>query len=95
MTLLDKQFRAWYDYSMKTAISMPDPLFDAAEKLAKRLKLSRSALYARALEDYVRRNSPDTITEQLNRALAAEPDEPDPFMAAAATSVMRRAEWDE
>jgi mRNA-degrading endonuclease toxin of MazEF toxin-antitoxin module len=33
---------------VKTAISIPDPLFDAAERLAKRLRIARSQLYCRA-----------------------------------------------
>jgi metal-responsive CopG/Arc/MetJ family transcriptional regulator len=78
---------------MKTAISLPDPLFEAAEKLAKRMKVSRSALYARAVEDFVRRNEPNDITTELNRVLADEPQERNPFVDAAATAMLRRTEW--
>jgi metal-responsive CopG/Arc/MetJ family transcriptional regulator len=38
---------------MKTAISIPDLLFDEAEKLAQRLGMSRSELYAKALAAYI------------------------------------------
>jgi metal-responsive CopG/Arc/MetJ family transcriptional regulator len=80
---------------MRTAVSLPEPLFEAAEKLAKRMKLSRSALYARALEDFVRRNDADDLTAQINRVLADEPQERDPFIDAAAAAMLRRAEWKE
>ena len=38
---------------MKTAVSLPDEVFDEAEHLAKRLKISRSELYAKALAELV------------------------------------------
>ncbi len=80
---------------MKTAISLPDPVFDAAEKLAKRLKVSRSALYARAVEEFVRRNDPDDLTAEINRVLADQPQERDPFIDANAAAMLRRTEWTE
>jgi len=38
---------------MKTAISLPDPVFNQAEALAQQLGLSRSELYTRALQAYL------------------------------------------
>lgn len=38
---------------MKVAISLPDPVFRDAETLARRLRKSRSKLYAEAIADYV------------------------------------------
>ncbi len=80
---------------MKTAISLPEPLFEAADKLAKRMKVSRSALYARAVEDFVKRHNPDDLTAEINRVLATEKQERDPFVTAAATNTLRRVEWNE
>jgi hypothetical protein len=51
---------------MKTAISLPDPLFRSAERLAKRLKISRSALYADAVAAYVVQHQNKSVTERLN-----------------------------
>jgi len=51
---------------MKTAISIPDPVFKSAEKLAARLGVSRSQLYARALASLVEQHSEDVITAKLN-----------------------------
>ncbi len=50
---------------MKTAISLPDPLFLSAERLAKRLKVSRSALYANAVAAYVVQHQKKSVTERL------------------------------
>jgi metal-responsive CopG/Arc/MetJ family transcriptional regulator len=51
---------------VKTAISIPDPLFAAAEEAARELGLSRSALYVRALRRYLARYQQTGITERLN-----------------------------
>src|SRR5262245_42454497 len=59
-----------YTGGMKTAISIPDPIFREAERLARRLKKSRSQLYAEAMADYLRRHDPDAVTEALNRVCA-------------------------
>ena len=75
---------------MKTAISLPEPLFEAAEKLAKRMQLSRSALYARAVEDFVRKNDQDDVTNRINRVLAEALQERDPLIGAAAKKMLRR-----
>ena len=48
---------------MKTAVSIPDPLFDAAEKMAGRLGISRSRLYAHAIERFVKSYRKKGITE--------------------------------
>ncbi len=57
---------------MKTAISLPDNLFSAADELAKKLGISRSLLYQRAVEYYLRANSHDVIRESLNEVYAGE-----------------------
>jgi len=53
---------------MKTAVSVPDEVFDEAEHLAKRLKISRSELYAKALAEFVSRHAP---TLSLTRSTAS------------------------
>lgn len=53
---------------MKVAISLPDDLFKRAESFASDNKMSRSALYAVALEKYVQSHEEDEITAQLNEA---------------------------
>ena len=51
---------------MKTAVSIPDHVFRSAEKLAARLGVSRSELYAKAVAAMVEKHSDDLITSQLN-----------------------------
>ena len=55
---------------MKTAISIPDEQFTAAEKLAARLGLSRSELYQKALAEFIAKHSDEKITEKLNEIYA-------------------------
>ncbi len=52
---------------MKTAVSIPDRVFQSAEKLAARLGVSRSELYAKALAGLVEKHREDLITSQLNK----------------------------
>lgn len=68
---------------MKTAISLPDELFDAADDLARRLGLSRSALYARALREYLARHRDRRVTERLDQVYGASPEGLDPTLRSA------------
>jgi predicted transcriptional regulator len=78
---------------MKTAISVPDAVFDEAERLAKRLRISRSALYSRAMREYLARHAPDRVTDALDD-LADEMDTgADPFVTAAGRTILERDEW--
>ena len=78
---------------MKTAISLPDDLFKAAESLAGRLGMSRSRLYAAALEEYLARHQARRVTEKLDAVYAAEPSELDPRLAAAQRRALKGSEW--
>ena len=79
---------------MKTAVSLPDDLFRAAERQAKRAKKSRSKLYAEALAEYLTRHAPDEVTDAMNRVVEQlqEPG-PDPFLVAAGRRGFERTEW--
>lgn len=78
---------------MKTAISVPDAIFEQAERLARRTKRSRSELYSNALADYLARHDPDRVTEAMNRALAEAGVDVDPFVATASRRVLKRVDW--
>ena len=58
---------------MKTAISLPDTLFKAAESLAGRLGVTRSRLYAAALEEYIARHDARRVSERLDAVYSREP----------------------
>lgn len=78
---------------MKTAISVPDALFQDAEQLARKLKKSRSQLFSEALAEYLARHTPDDITEAMNRVVDLTGEEPDPAIDTAARKVLERVEW--
>ena len=60
--------------NVKTAVSVRKTLFDQAEDLARKLKVSRSRLFALALEDYIRRQQNQDLLAQINAAYADERD---------------------
>jgi len=78
---------------MKTAVSLPDEVFDEAEHLAKRLKISRSALYAKALAEFLSRHVPEAVTESFNRVCAEVQGEPDPAFQRAARKILKSSDW--
>ncbi len=78
---------------MKTAVSLPDDVFQAAERHARRARKSRSQLYAEALSEYLSRHAPDEVTEAMNRVIDQLNEPPDPFIRAAAKRILERAEW--
>ena len=78
---------------MKTAISLPDDVFRAAEKHARRAKKSRSQLYADAISEYLARHAPDEVTEAMNQVVDQLEEPRDPFVNAAARRILERTEW--
>jgi metal-responsive CopG/Arc/MetJ family transcriptional regulator len=78
---------------MKTAISLPDAVFHAAERQAKRARKSRSQLYADALAEYLSRHAPEEVTAAMNQVVDQLDESPDPFVLATAQSVLLRVEW--
>lgn len=78
---------------MKTAVSIPDALFQQAEIAAKELSLSRSEFYARAVEAFLRAREQSDVTESLNRVYATEPSELDEVWAKMQFSSIPREEW--
>jgi metal-responsive CopG/Arc/MetJ family transcriptional regulator len=57
---------------MKVAVSIPDDLFDSAETLGKRLRVSRSRLYATAVAEFLAKHKGRKVTERLNTVYGAE-----------------------
>jgi metal-responsive CopG/Arc/MetJ family transcriptional regulator len=58
--------------TMKTAISIPDDVFEEAEITAKQLGLARSQLYVRAIKEYIEKHDKNKITEKLNKIYYAD-----------------------
>lgn len=82
-----------YTSGMKTAISIPDPVFDAAEKLAARLRVSRSELYSRALREYLADRLERSVTERLDEVYAGEESSLDPALARLQSASLDRDDW--
>ena len=78
---------------MKTAVSIPDDIFERAERFARRTQRSRSEVYAAALDDYVVRHAHDEVTDAMNRVCDQVGDSDDAFVAAASRRVLDRVEW--
>lgn len=78
---------------MKTAISVPDDVFDRAERAAKRLHLSRSELYSRALAEYLDRHTPDELTARIDEAIGAVGQPVEPFVRVQSRRILRASEW--
>jgi predicted transcriptional regulator len=78
---------------MKMAISLPDRVFQDAERLAERMQKSRDQVFSEAMAEYVARHDPDAITEQINAVCAEVDTRPDLFVATAARQVLERTEW--
>lgn len=78
---------------MKVAVSLPDDLFEEAEQLAENLGTSRSALYARALAEFISGHSAERVTQGLDQAIAMLDPDAAPFVSAAARSTLARSQW--
>ena len=78
---------------MKTAVSIPDDVFEGAERLARRTNRSRSRLFSDALKEYLARHTPDKVTQAMNKALAQIGEEEDSFVSSAARRVLAPSEW--
>ena len=78
---------------MKTAVSIPDPVFQSAERTARRLKLSRSELYARAVAAFVEAHRSDDVTKRLDDVYKTEPSTLDPVIEAMALTSLEQDEW--
>jgi metal-responsive CopG/Arc/MetJ family transcriptional regulator len=78
---------------MKTAISIPDDVFVSADLLAKRLDMSRSELYARAVQQYVAECRHAGVKEKLDQVYASENAYVDPAVLNAQATSIPIEEW--
>lgn len=78
---------------MKTAVSIPDEVFEKVERLARRAGRSRSEVFSAALAEYVARHAPDEVTEAMDRVCAKLVDHQDAFVSAAGRRVLENTEW--
>lgn len=78
---------------MKTAVSVPDDLFKQAEAAAKRLRMSRSKLYATAISEYLERHRTNSVTERLNQVYSKHDSRLDPALQRMMLETLAKNEW--
>lgn len=82
-----------YTPGMKTAVSIPDDLFEKVERIARRAGRSRSEVFSEALREYLARHAPEEVTEAMDRVCAEVERESDAFLDTAARRVLEKTEW--
>lgn len=65
---------------MKTAISIPDKIFESAEELASKLGKSRSQLYTQAVSGLIERYQSESVTEKLDQIYGQTETRLDPLL---------------
>ncbi len=78
---------------MKTAVSLPDELFREAEAAARRLRISRSEFYARAIAEFLKCQREDSITERLNDLYSRRTAKVDPNLHRAQLRSLEKDAW--
>jgi metal-responsive CopG/Arc/MetJ family transcriptional regulator len=80
---------------VKTAISIPDAIFEEAERLAKNRGWSRSELYTNAVSAYVNSERFLGVREKLNTVYAQNADDSaiDSRLAQAQARSMSKEKW--
>ena len=78
---------------MKVAVSIPDDIFEEADRLARELKTSRSQLYSRALKEFLTRHAGEHVTEAMNRVCDDLGATQEDFGRRSARRVLEHTEW--
>lgn len=78
---------------MKTAISIPDSIYNSAEKLASRLGKSRSQLYTQALTSYVSKHQNENVTTKLNEVYGGNSSDIDPVLTKLQSKSLPQGAW--
>jgi metal-responsive CopG/Arc/MetJ family transcriptional regulator len=78
---------------MKTAVSLPDEIFLQAEATAKKLRISRSKLYATAISEFLDRQRADSVTARLNQVYSKHDSKLDPAFERAMLETLAKDPW--
>lgn len=61
--------------NVKTAVSIPAPLFKQADKMARAMSISRSVFFARPVENYLRQHENEELLTKIDTACdGVQPD---------------------
>lgn len=78
---------------MKTAISIPDPIFQAAENMAHHLGMSRSELFSTAISEYMNNHKYQDVTASLNTIYGEESSALDKELISMQLKSIQEDEW--
>lgn len=78
---------------MKTAISIPDTIFEAAEGFAHRRGISRSELYSKAVAEYISTRKSENVTRKLNEVYGNEESKVDKELHKMQTASLPQEKW--
>lgn len=79
--------------NMETAVSVPDDLFRLAEAAARRLRVSRSTLYATAISEFLNRQQSNAVTERLNEVYSRRPAKVNSALHRAQLKSLEKDSW--
>jgi metal-responsive CopG/Arc/MetJ family transcriptional regulator len=77
---LDRRVILIHTPGMKVAVSIPDAVFEEAEKASKHLRVSRSHLYSQALAEFVKKHRGQGVREALDAVYSRKPSDLDPLL---------------
>jgi metal-responsive CopG/Arc/MetJ family transcriptional regulator len=77
---------------MKTAVSIPDEVFEKVERLARKARKSRSEVFSAALREYVARHAPDEVNAAIDK-VCGNATGGDAFARSAALRILEKTEW--
>jgi predicted transcriptional regulator len=82
---------------MKTAISLPDALFERVDRTAKSLGISRSELFQRAVREFLDHCEQDEVSEALDRLYrpGGEDSSLHPAVRKAQLAALPREDWEQ
>ena len=86
-------YRSYTVSVMKTAISVPDAVFSLAEVFARRRKMTRSALFTVAVDEYVQQHRVEDVTRKLNEIYAKEDSSLDPVLERLQALSLPKEDW--
>ncbi|MCU1288015.1 MAG: hypothetical protein JWN60_244 [Acidobacteria bacterium] len=78
---------------MKTAISIPNNIFEQAESLARKLKISRSELFTEAVKVYLKENQVEDVTAKLDEVYGKTDSSLGETLLTAQTASLAKEEW--
>ena len=78
---------------MKTAVSLPNDLFKQADAVARRLRVSRSQLYASAISEFLDRHQAESVTKRLNEIYSRKPAKVDAVLLRAQLKSVKKNSW--